>query len=248
MNNSAKKQNRILLVTLVVILAAIATLIAIAGTARKKEISEKVPPLETEAESETQDAVLTPARKETPAAPETESAPEETEKPQTASVDEEETAPVSVSDEDVLPTFAAPVDGLVIKECSLTVPVYSDTMQDYRVHRGLDFACSPGTPVYASASGVICELQNDPMMGVTVGIRHNGGAVTRYQGLDVDSLSMNELGLAVEAGQLIGASGETALIESAEEPHLHFELLVNGQAEDPAEYFAVTTLASLVED
>ena len=44
------------------------------------------------------------------------------------------------------------------------------------------------------------------------------------------------------------ASGETALIESAEENHLHFELSVDGRAEDPAEYMDVVCLAELFED
>ena len=52
----------------------------------------------------------------------------------------------------------------------------------------------------------------------------------------------------VIAGQIIGASGETALIESAEENHLHFELAVNGKTVDPAEYIDIVMLSDLYED
>ena len=121
-------------------------------------------------------------------------------------------------------------------------------MNDYRVHGGLDFAASPGTPVYAAADGVICEIKDDPMMGATIAIQHSGGAITKYKGLSTDSLDMKNIGDTVRRGDLIGASGDTALIESAEEPHLHFEMTIEGTQVDPAEYMKVTHLTDLYED
>ena len=63
-----------------------------------------------------------------------------------------------------------------------------------------------------------------------------------------ESANIVKTGDKVIAGQLIGASGETALIESAEENHLHFELAVNGRAEDPADYMHVVWLTEMFED
>ena len=143
----------------------------------------------------------------------------------------------------------APVkSSIALKEFSGTVPVFSYTMNDYRIHKGIDVACSPGTPIYAAADGKICEINDDPMMGVTIGIEHSGGAVTKYKGLSDESLSMNKLGDTVKKGQVIASSGDTALIESAEEDHVHFELIVDGEAKDPAEYINVTYLSEIHED
>ena len=52
----------------------------------------------------------------------------------------------------------------------------------------------------------------------------------------------------VEAGQLIGSVGDTAMIEIAEEPHLHMEMTVKGLQVDPLDYFSQEVLNALTED
>ena len=154
-----------------------------------------------------------------------------------------------VKAEDMLPEFRCPVEGgVVAKGCSLTVPVFSATMNDYRVHRGLDFACAPGTPVLAAADGTVVEVRRDPMMGMTVSIRHSGDSVTTYKGLDMQTADIAHVGDKVSSGQVIGAAGDTALIESAEENHMHFELSIAGKTVDPADYLEVASLGALYED
>ena len=135
-----------------------------------------------------------------------------------------------------------------VKGCSLTVPVFSATMDDYRTHGGIDFACAPGTPVLAAADGTVASVSRDPMMGWTVALEHAGGAVTLYRGLSEETRNIVKAGDRVIAGEIIGASGETALIESAEENHLHFEMAVNGKTVDPADYMDVVMLSDLYED
>lgn len=252
MNSTAKKQNRILLVTLVVILSAAAILIAVTGSANRKSKSETEPPVETSETSadsakskpsETASRVIKPAETE-----ETEpehGRVEETKSETSAETEDREAAAIQT---DTLPKFSAPVNGMVLKDYSDDLPVFSYTMNDYRTHTGLDFACSPGTPVYASADGVICEVASDPMMGVTVSVQHSGGAVTRYMGLSEDSLYLTQPGQNIKVGQVIGASGDTALIESAEEGHVHFELIVDGEHKNPADYMKVSYLADTFED
>ena len=254
--NQAKKQNRILLAVLIVTLAAAAVLLALTGSANKKKAEERSKKENTIVEKVEEAAPAKEApslgkeKKESegtglfgiPKTPDgADEKPKEEEKA-------EETAVMPTSSDDILPSFTAPVDGFVIKGCSLVTPVFSNTMNDYRIHTGLDFACSPGTPVCAAADGVICEVSRDPMMGVTVAIRHSGGAVTSYRGLSEESLDMTAVGQPVSAGQVIGSSGETALVESAEDDHLHFELTVNGSREDPAEYMEVRLLSEQLED
>ena len=250
-NTNAKKQNRILLICLVVILAAATVLVAVTGSANRSRRNEN-PPFETDApDTEPKETVpqgtVKPGihdEKEPPATSISDKidTPKETEKPADKDV------AVLQPTEDVLPKFSAPVESMVIKGFSITVPVFSYTMNDYRTHGGVDFACSPGTPVLAAADGTVCEIKDDPMMGVTVSIQHTGGAVTKYKGLSEDSMTMAKVGDTVKRGQVIGASGDTALIESAEEDHLHFELYVNGEAKDPGEYMRVTYLSDVTED
>ncbi|MBQ2726327.1 MAG: peptidoglycan DD-metalloendopeptidase family protein [Clostridia bacterium] len=251
MNSTAKKQNRILLVTLVVILSAAALLIAVTGSANKKAKSNEEPPVETFAETKTAETTAKPVKPaETEASEDKQdmtSEPAETEKPEKSSGDTAAREAAAIQN-DSLPRFCAPVNGMVLKDYSDDIPVFSCTMDDYRTHNGLDFACSPGTPVYASAEGVICEVDHDPMMGVTVGVQHSGGAVTRYMGLSEESLYLTQPGQNVKAGQMIGAAGDTALIESAEEGHMHFELTVNGEYKNPADYMKVSYLTDVYED
>lgn len=263
-NISAKKQNRILLIALVAVLSCTAVLIAVTGSANKKK-SEKTPPIESET-SETISEVETKDKNAAKIGSEPKEKDTESEKPQDITDEIEDKAPenkkatdaeaeqndndtevASITNE-VLPDFASPVSGIVIKDYSDNVPVFSYTMNDYRVHNGLDFAASVGTPVYASADGIVCELSDDPMMGICVSLSHSGGAVTKYKGLSEESMNMLSVGDAVSCGQLIGSAGDTALIESAEENHVHFELSVNGEPQDPADYFSVTYLSDLVED
>jgi len=235
MNSTVKKQSHILLVTLVVILSAAAILIAITGGANKKAETIETPPVvETAEPAETSEKAIKPIRKDdAETSTESETIKKDPDKkPKEESTAKKDTAAAAVHTE-VLPVFHAPVTGLVLKDYSDDVPVFSYTMNDYRTHTGLDFACSPGTPVYASAEGTICEVSADPMMGVTVGVQHSGGAVTRYMGLSEESLYLTQPGQNVKAGQVIGASGDTALIESAEESHLHLAMKKDGEWIDP---------------
>lgn len=248
MNSTAKKQNRILLVAMVVILSAAAILIAVTGSANKKSEKSPEPPVENSAETET--SAETSARIIKPAETEPETINKSEEPADNAAEKtsaKEEDAEAAALQTESLPVFYAPINGMVLKDYSDDVPVFSYTMADYRTHTGLDFACSPGTPVYASADGTICEVTHDPMMGVTVGIQHSGGAVTRYMGLSEDSLYLTQPGQNVKVGQVIGSSGETALIESAEENHMHFELTVNGEHQNPGDYMKVVYLTDVLE-
>ncbi len=135
-----------------------------------------------------------------------------------------------------LPEFLAPAIGNVAKAHEVTVPVYSLTTNDYRTHTGIDIACEVGEKVYAAASGVVEMIASDPMMGNTVTISHNGGGVTIYKNLAEEMAEGIKVGATVTAGQHIAYVGESAMIESADEPHLHFEMTVKGASVDPLDY------------
>ncbi len=135
------------------------------------------------------------------------------------------------------PTYTLPVAGDVTKEFSKDVLVYSATMNDYRVHNGVDLAAAVGTPVKAFTDGVILEIGEDPLMGYTIVIDHGNELTSKYQNLAEAVPDGITVGAAVREGDVIGGVGESNLIECAEEPHLHFEVMLAGSPIDPMEYF-----------
>ena len=78
------------------------------------------------------------------------------------------------------------------------------------------------------------QVYDDEFLGTTVVINHPDGHVSQYSNLAV--MPSVSAGDSVEAGQTIGAVGETALLEIADEPHLHFAVYANGDTIDPAEF------------
>lgn len=132
--------------------------------------------------------------------------------------------------------YVVPAAGNVLKDYTVDLPVYSLTMNDYRVHNGMDIAVPVGSPVYAFSDGVIERIYYDPMMGQTVVIDHGDGLQSKYQNLQITLPDGIEEGKRVYAGDVIGAVGETALIECAEVPHLHFTVMLDGKYAAPSDY------------
>ena len=211
MENNTQKQERISRILYIVIIAVLCVTAVVIGITAAANRGSKTP-------------VATTAPKITQA-PVTTAAPVTTMPPVT-------TAP------NVLPELRAPAVGTVAKEHDLTTPVFSLTTNDWRTHTGIDIACSLGDAVYAAADGKILSVASDPMMGTTVKISHSGDGVTVYRNLSATLPDGIKVGASVIAGQVIGAVGDTAMIESADEPHLHFELTVKGTAVDPLAYIS----------
>lgn len=127
-----------------------------------------------------------------------------------------------------------PVLGKVIVDYSKDNLVYSKTLEHWTTHYGIDIAADIGTPVKAAMSGTITDISRDPKLGIMITIDHGNGLVTRYASLQTDS--MVKKGQKVKRGQVISAVGNTADFEVADPPHLHFEVLKNGQYQDPKLY------------
>lgn len=140
-------------------------------------------------------------------------------------------------------SFISPVTvGNVIKEWSADIPVFSSTMEDYRVHMGIDVEAEIGAPVYAAADGTVESVEFHPMMGQTVVISHTDGYKTVYQNMQTAVPAGIKQGASVKAGDEIGYVGDTALIEISEEPHLHFEMYKDDICENPLSHFTVTPI------
>ena len=127
-----------------------------------------------------------------------------------------------------------PVSGGTQAAYSVDALQYNATTQDWRTHAGVDLAASVGTPVKAAGAGIVTAVYDDEFLGTTVVINHPDGHVSQYSNLAV--MPSVSAGDSVEAGQTIGAVGETALLEIADEPHLHFAVYANGDTIDPAEF------------
>lgn len=154
----------------------------------------------------------------------------------------------STADADsAVPEMALPVVGMITKGYDTTVQVYSTTMGDYRIHLGLDMVTEEAAPVLAAADGVISQIWEDPMMGVCVAVSHSGDSYTIYKNLAATLPETVTVGSEVKAGDTIGNIGQSAILELAEEPHLHFEMTVGGLSVDPLEYFSEQAITELTQ-
>lgn len=124
-----------------------------------------------------------------------------------------------------------PVDGKVIRVFAVNSLIWSETLQQWMTHPGVDVTANKGDPVYCVLPGTVESVRSDDMLGTVVTVGHENGLKSVYASLK-DAPPVKE-GDAVAARQIIGYIGDTAISECAERSHLHFELLVNGAPIDP---------------
>lgn len=133
-------------------------------------------------------------------------------------------------------TFSMPVSGEIMTAHSLSVPVFSETLGEWRMHTGVDIATEASAPVYAAARGTVSRIYNDPMLGKTVEITHEGGCVTQYANLNSTLAEGIAEGAEVASGAILGVVGDTAISELGAEAHLHFGMKINGTSVNPMDY------------
>jgi murein DD-endopeptidase MepM/ murein hydrolase activator NlpD len=101
-----------------------------------------------------------------------------------------------------------------------------------KMHTGVDFAAAIGTPIYATADGIIDKLEvSFSGYGKQLEIDHGFGYRTRFAHMHGFAV---RYGQKVKRGDLIGYVGETGLSTA---PHLHYEVFVNGIHVNPIHYF-----------
>ena len=130
----------------------------------------------------------------------------------------------------------APVKGQVLREFAKESLVFSNTLQEWITHNGVDVKADKTTVVKSAASGTVTAIKNDPRYGLTVIINHDNGYQTVYSNLLTSEFVVK--GEKVEKGQSIGTVGNSASFEVADEYHLHFELLKNNEYLDPTVYIS----------
>jgi murein DD-endopeptidase MepM/ murein hydrolase activator NlpD len=99
-----------------------------------------------------------------------------------------------------------------------------------RTHDGVDFKVPEGTPVYATADGVVRQAGTVENYGMVVTIKHARGIQTFYAHLSKLAVKAGE---KVKRGQVIAYSGNTGLSAG---PHLHYEVRVKGEKVNPQNF------------
>jgi len=102
-------------------------------------------------------------------------------------------------------------------------------LQTWRGHQGVDYAAASGTPIMATADGVVTHSGPLGGLGNAVVIDHPNGFRTRYGHMSAVAANIH-VGTRVRQSQIIGYVGSTGL---ATGPHLHYELWRSGRAVDP---------------
>ncbi len=98
-----------------------------------------------------------------------------------------------------------------------------------KMHKGVDFAASRGTPIYAAGDGVIEKAGRQGGYGNYIRIKHNSSLQTAYAHMNRFAKGMRA-GKRVKQGDVIGYVGSTGRSTG---PHLHFEVLRNGKQVNP---------------
>lgn len=146
---------------------------------------------------------------------------------------EEENVAVSKNVELNEPEFSAPVKGKTAAKFSGDKLIYNELLSDWRTHNGIDIVCDENAAIHASADGIVSEVY-ESAQGKSVKIDHLNGYVTVYSNLSdqIEVISGDEL----NSGDIIGKVGSSSISDFTQEPHLHFEILLNNEYVNPEEY------------
>jgi murein DD-endopeptidase MepM/ murein hydrolase activator NlpD len=98
-----------------------------------------------------------------------------------------------------------------------------------KMHKGVDFAASAGTPILAAGNGVVEEIGHKGSYGNYIRIRHNGSQSTAYAHTSRFAKGLHK-GDSVKQGDVIAYVGSTGRSTG---PHLHFEVLVDNKQVNP---------------
>jgi len=130
-------------------------------------------------------------------------------------------------------SFAPPVYGKILKQFSNNMPLYSKTMDDWRIHAGVDILCPLGSDIFSAADGLVADIGYDINFGNYIIVESNEFSC-RYA--SVEACESIAVGTNVSNGQKLGTLADSCVSEICDEPHLHFEMKKDGLYVDPSEY------------
>ena len=130
--------------------------------------------------------------------------------------------------------FVEPIKGEILREFAPDSLVYSNTLEEWVTHNGIDIKADKTSVVVSAAEGTVASIKSDPRYGLTVIIDHPNGFQTIYANLLTAEFVVE--GEEVKEGQTIGTVGNSAAFEISDDYHLHFEMLKDGEHIDPGSY------------
>lgn len=130
--------------------------------------------------------------------------------------------------------FVKPLEGKVGMNYSSEKLIYSNTLEEWITHTGIDIIGEEAMPVKAIADGVVESIKMDPRYGNTIIIKHNDEYTSIYSNLSTSDLVY--VGKKVKIGEIISGVGKGFGFENKEEPHIHLEILKNGEYVNPQEF------------
>ena len=146
----------------------------------------------------------------------------------------EEKEEVKTEEKNIELNFEKPVEGDNVRDFAVDSLIYSETLQEWTTHTGIDIKAEKTTVVKSAEAGTVKSIKNDPRYGLTIIIEHANGFQTVYSNLLTSEFVVE--GEKVEKGQSLGTVGNTAAFEIADEPHLHFEVIKDNVQVDPNIY------------
>jgi murein DD-endopeptidase MepM/ murein hydrolase activator NlpD len=123
-----------------------------------------------------------------------------------------------------------PVDGRLMGPFGQRSDPFSEEGSEF--HKGVDISAPAGTPVQATADGIVIHSEWSNGYGRLVVIDHGGGIQTYYAHL---SRFYAQTGQEVRRGELVGAVGSSGRVTA---PHLHYEVRLGGNPVNPYRYLA----------
>lgn len=133
-------------------------------------------------------------------------------------------------------SLSYPLSGEIITPHSGETLIYSKTLGDWRIHSGIDIKSQISTEVHAADEGIVESVTDDDLMGISIVINHENGLKTLYANLS--NASLVKVGQRVNRGDVISTVGDSAISETAEVGHLHFEVFEDGESVEPTKWLA----------
>ncbi len=124
-----------------------------------------------------------------------------------------------------------PISGDIVLEFAKDKLVYSETLDEWIVHDGIDILGEESEPVKVVEDGVVESVKMDPRYGNTIIVNHGNNTKTVYSNLS--TLELVFVGKEVKRGDIISGVGKGFGFESKEGAHVHFEIIKDGECVDP---------------
>ena len=144
---------------------------------------------------------------------------------------EEPVTPTSVT------TFSMPIlNATILKGYDENNLQYNSVLNQWEIHKGIDFSASADSKVYASLSGTVTKVYTNSLEGTVIEIDHGNNLKTVY-----GSLNQNvnvEVGDVVNTGDVLGTASNSGIVET-DKAHLHYEVWKDGSKVDPSGYLNV---------